>query len=72
MANIIRYFPTQALNFSFKDTLHKIFDNQKKDNYSILRKNILAGGFAGCFSTIFVYPLDFARTRIGVDIGKMK
>jgi solute carrier family 25 (adenine nucleotide translocator) protein 4/5/6/31 len=25
MANVIRYFPTQALNFAFKDTYKKIF-----------------------------------------------
>ena len=24
-ANVIRYFPTQALNFAFKDTYKKIF-----------------------------------------------
>nr|KAF6267866.1 solute carrier family 25 member 6 [Myotis myotis] len=34
MANVIRYFPTQALNFAF------------------------------------VYPLDFARTRLAADVGK--
>lgn len=25
LANVIRYFPTQALNFAFKDTYKKIF-----------------------------------------------
>ena len=34
--------------------------------------NILCGGFAGSSTTIFVHPLDFARTRLGVDIGKEK
>ena len=23
MANVLRYFPTQALNFAFKDSIHK-------------------------------------------------
>jgi len=32
--------------------------------------NILCGGLAGSTSTLFVHPLDFARTRIGVDLGK--
>lgn len=27
---------------------------------------------AGAATTLFVYPLDFARTRLGVDIGKQK
>jgi len=25
---------------------------------------------AGASSMVFVYPLDFARTRLGVDMGK--
>lgn len=25
LANVIRYFPTQALNFAFKDTFKKMF-----------------------------------------------
>jgi len=27
---------------------------------------------AGCATTLFVYPLDFAKTIIGVDIGRKK
>lgn len=25
---------------------------------------------AGCCCMLFVYPLEFARTRLGVDVGK--
>jgi solute carrier family 25 (adenine nucleotide translocator) protein 4/5/6/31 len=32
--------------------------------------SLLSGGVAGSFSLIFVYPLDFARTRLGADIGR--
>ncbi len=32
--------------------------------------NILSGGLAGGTSLLIVYPLDFARTRLGTDIGK--
>ena len=32
--------------------------------------NLLSGGAAGASSLCFVYPLDFARTRLGADIGK--
>lgn len=32
--------------------------------------NLLSGGFAGATSLTFVYPLDFARTRLAADIGK--
>ena len=32
--------------------------------------NLFSGGLAGASSMVFVYPLDFARTRLGVDMGK--
>jgi solute carrier family 25 (adenine nucleotide translocator) protein 4/5/6/31 len=31
---------------------------------------VLSGGLAGAATTVFVHPLDFARTRLGVDLGK--
>ena len=66
--NVIRYFPTQALNFSFKDYFGKLFKPNKDASYlRIIATNIISGGLAGCCSTVFVYPLDFARTRLGVD-----
>ena len=33
---------------------------------------IVAGGAAGATSLAFVYPLDFARTRLAVDVGTGK
>merc|ERR1712062_759872 len=57
LANVLRYFPTQALNFAFKDA-------------SQARKftmNILSGGMAGTCSLLFVYSLDYARTRLAND-----
>ena len=73
MANVIRYFPTQALNFAFKDVYRDILLPKKKEDRTskkIVMTNLLAGGLAGSTSTLFVYPLDLARTRLGVDIGK--
>ena len=32
--------------------------------------NVVSGGAAGATSLLFVYPLDFARTRLAADIGK--
>lgn len=32
--------------------------------------NLASGGCAGSASLLFVYPLDFARTRLGADMGK--
>merc|ERR1711931_567586 len=34
------------------------------------RGNLATGGAAGATSLCFVYPLDFARTRLAADIGK--
>lgn len=71
LANVIRYFPTQALNFSFKDTYKKIFNpyNPKTDPGKFFMGNMASGGAAGATSLMFVYPLDFARTRLASDVG---
>jgi len=74
MANIIRYFPTQALNFAFKDKYKQIFlGGVSKDQFwRFFLGNLASGGAAGATSLMFVYPLDFARTRLGADVGKGK
>ncbi|CAF4559091.1 unnamed protein product [Rotaria sp. Silwood2] len=71
-ANVIRYFPTQALNFAFKERYQRMFANYnpKLNPYKFFAGNLFAGGMAGATGLLFVYPLDFARTRLGVDIGK--
>jgi len=68
LANVIRYFPTQALNFAFKDSIKAVF-NCPKDagNLQKFATNIAAGGFAGSMSLAFVYSLDFVRTRMAND-----
>ena len=72
LANVIRYFPTQALNFAFKDTYKKIFCpyNPKTEFWKFFFGNLASGGAAGATSLMFVYPLDFARTRLAADVGK--
>ncbi len=74
LANVIRYFPTQALNFAFKDTYKKIFCpyNPKTQPFMFFLGNMASGGAAGATSLSFVYPLDFARTRLAADVGKGK
>jgi len=68
-ANVIRYFPTQALNFSIKDHIHRFFGtvDRNANPYHFVFKNLMAGGVAGSITSYIVYPLDFARTRLGVD-----
>jgi len=68
MANCIRYFPTQALNFAFKDSIKAVFKMNKKDPYMVnFAKNIMSGGAAGAASLCFVYSLDYCRTRLAND-----
>merc|ERR1711973_463110 len=68
LANVLRYFPTQALNFAFKDTIKNIFATKKDaPQYVKFGTNILSGGFAGSLSLTVVYSLDYARTRLAND-----
>jgi len=72
LANVIRYFPTQAFNFAFKDTFRRMFPryDPKKEFWKFFGTNIASGGLAGAASLLIVYPLDFARTRLAADVGK--
>merc|ERR1712021_199569 len=71
LANVVRYFPTQALNFACKD-FYKLTlcpYNPKKQPGMFFIGNCASGGAAGATSLTFVYPLDFARTRLAADVG---
>merc|ERR1712037_734573 len=68
LANVLRYFPTQALNFAFKDTIKALFSTPKDaSNATKFATNIATGGAAGTMSLLFVYSVDFARTRLAND-----
>jgi len=74
LANVIRYFPTQALNFAFKDYFKKMF-GWKKDKHGYwwwFAGNLMSGGAAGASSLAFVYSLDYARTRLANDAKAAK
>merc|ERR1719230_1329427 len=74
LANVIRYFPTQALNFACKDTYKKYLCpySPKTEPVKFFMGNMASGGAAGATSLCFVYPLDFARTRLAADVGSGK
>jgi len=73
LANCLRYFPTQALNFAFKDKIKAQFKPTKADAAVVrLGKNIASGGLAGAMSLCFVYSLDYARTRLANDTKSAK
>lgn len=71
LANVVRYFPTQALNFACKDFYKKTLCpyNPKTQPGMFFIGNCASGGAAGATSLTFVYPLDFARTRLAADVG---
>ncbi|KAK8107190.1 ADP- ATP carrier protein [Apiospora kogelbergensis] len=73
-ANVIRYFPTQALNFAFRDKFKKMFGYKKEvDGYGKwMAGNLASGGAAGATSLLFVYSLDYARTRLANDAKNAK
>ncbi|KAK6221753.1 hypothetical protein QIS74_04625 [Colletotrichum tabaci] len=72
--NVIRYFPTQALNFAFRDTFKSMFAFKKdRDGYlKWMAGNLASGGLAGATSLLFVYSLDYARTRLANDAKAAK
>jgi len=74
LANVLRYFPTQALNFAFKDQIKRLFGfTKEKDGYWVwFAGNLASGGLAGAASLTFVYHLDYARTRLANDAKSSK
>ncbi|KAL3583272.1 hypothetical protein D5086_014333 [Populus alba] len=58
-----------ALNFAFKDYFKSLFNFKKeKDGYwKWFAGNLASGGAAGASSLLFVYSLDYARTRLAND-----
>ncbi|XP_042058379.1 ADP,ATP carrier protein 1, mitochondrial-like [Salvia splendens] len=67
--NVLRYFPTQAFNFAFKDYFKSLFNFKKeRDGYwKWFGGNLASGGAAGASSQVIVYSLDYARTRLSND-----
>jgi len=74
LANVVRYFPTQAFNFAFKDFFKGLFPNYNKKTqfWQFFGAQMASGGLAGAASLLIVYPLDFARTRLAADVGMGK
>lgn len=72
LPNVIRFFPTQGLNFGLKDAFKPFLDSIDKNSQfgRYLLGNLACGAASGAISTVIVYPLDFARTRMAADIGK--
>lgn len=69
-ASIIRYFPAQALDYAFRDTLKSLFASEKeRDGYWWwMAGNLASGAAAGATRLLFLYPLDYVRVRLANDI----
>jgi solute carrier family 25 (adenine nucleotide translocator) protein 4/5/6/31 len=72
--NCLRYFPTQAFNLAFKDSIKSSFPkySPKTEFWAFFGVNLASGGLAGAGSLCVVYPLDYARTRLASDVGSGK
>eukprot|EP00953_Heterococcus_sp_UTEX-ZZ885_P017228 9644-Heterococcus_DN1.PRE.3 len=71
VASVTRYFPSQALNFALRDRYRAVFmpGVPITDFWRYLGYSLLAGGLSGGTSLVVLYPFDFARTRVGTDVG---
>mmetsp|Transcript_23632 Transcript_23632/g.30885 ORF Transcript_23632/g.30885 Transcript_23632/m.30885 type:complete len:312 (+) Transcript_23632:149-1084(+) len=71
LANVMRFFPTQAIILSCKDQYSALFlDGVTRDQKLLYNLGSLAaGGCAGATALVVTYPLDFARTRLAADVG---
>ncbi len=66
LANVLRYFPTQAFNFALKNIVKGLFPkySPKKNPWKAFAVNVVSGGLTGAASLSLVYPLDTARTQL--------
>jgi len=62
------------ITIGFPETFKSIFPkyNQKKEFWSWFGVNMASGGLAGASSLVFVYSLDYARTRLANDSKSAK
>ncbi|XP_031355325.1 ADP,ATP carrier protein 2-like [Photinus pyralis] len=66
IVNTVRYFPSQALNFSFntwyKERINAAFGAGPLAHFA-------SGALAGVTTVTLLYPLEFCQTRISADVG---
>jgi solute carrier family 25 (adenine nucleotide translocator) protein 4/5/6/31 len=71
LSNCLRYFPTQAMNFAFKERYQALFVRPKEEvGFTLFFLGYLAaGGAAGATSLTVSYPLEYTYTRMAADVG---
>ncbi|MFH4975387.1 hypothetical protein AB6A40_002096 [Gnathostoma spinigerum] len=73
VVNIARASSQESLGFAFKDffKIWFVVGTDSRENYKMfLVGNIAAGGASGVATYFFIYPLDFVRTRLAIDMGR--
>jgi len=74
-SNILRASAQESLGMGFKEFFKPYCIggvDQKKQYGRFLAGNLMAGGLAGMATFTVIYPLDFTRTRLAIDMGKSK
>jgi solute carrier family 25 (mitochondrial adenine nucleotide translocator), member 4/5/6/31 len=74
LANCLRYFPTQAMNFAFKDKYQKMFVRPREEVSfpRFFAGYLAAGGAAGATALTASYPLEYTFTRLAADRAAKK
>lgn len=70
-ASVVRCFPSNALNIGFRDAFRLLLLDgveRQKEPTKFAVGSMAAGGAAGATTLLILYPLDFARTRLAVDV----
>jgi solute carrier family 25 (adenine nucleotide translocator) protein 4/5/6/31 len=70
LTNTMRYVPSIGLNFYFKSIFYSLFKVHEYSHLPVKQFfiSLLAAGTGGACTEAIVYPLDFARTRLAVDV----
>uniref|UniRef100_A0A915Q5G4 ADP/ATP translocase n=1 Tax=Setaria digitata TaxID=48799 RepID=A0A915Q5G4_9BILA len=73
LVNIARACSQESLGFAFKDFFKIWFLNgvdSKRDHWRHAAGNLGAGATSGIATYCIIYPLDFVRTRLAIDMGR--
>ncbi|KAG9151547.1 hypothetical protein Leryth_019739 [Lithospermum erythrorhizon] len=64
----LHYCSDEAFNFAFKGYFKQLFGCSKEDGYiKWFAGNVASGSAAGATTSLFLYHLDYARTRLATD-----